>query len=189
MSDDAGNGGNTDNNANDGGQQSGGLFTQEQVDAIIADRLNRERAKFGDYDDIKSQLQKLKDEQQKKADEEKSELEKAQGELNETKGTLATLQQQLETTRYQRAIEREAVKLNFVDPTDAFALVDRGLVKIEEGKVVGADEAIKKLAEAKPHLLTKKEPPNDDSGAQGGGDKKDDEKYQERLRQRFGISV
>lgn len=36
-----------------GGQQSR-TFTQEEVNSIVADRLNRERAKYADYDDLKA---------------------------------------------------------------------------------------------------------------------------------------
>lgn len=38
------------------------INTQEEFDTAIKDRLNRERAKFGDYDDIKDQLAKAQSE-------------------------------------------------------------------------------------------------------------------------------
>ena len=37
-----------------GGQQEPRTFTQEEVNSIVADRLNRERAKYADYDDLKA---------------------------------------------------------------------------------------------------------------------------------------
>ena len=48
-------------------------FTQEQVDAIVADRLKRERAKYADYDDLKTKATKY-DEAEEAS---KSELQKA----------------------------------------------------------------------------------------------------------------
>ena len=48
-------------------------FTQEQVDAIVADRLKRERAKYADYDDLKAKATKF-DEMEEA---EKTELQKA----------------------------------------------------------------------------------------------------------------
>ena len=35
-------------------QQETRTFTQEEVNAIVADRLTRERAKYADYDDLKA---------------------------------------------------------------------------------------------------------------------------------------
>lgn len=37
-----------------GEQQDPRTFTQEEVNSIVADRLNRERAKYADYDDLKA---------------------------------------------------------------------------------------------------------------------------------------
>ena len=34
-------------------QQENRTFTQDEVNAIVADRLTRERAKYADYDDLK----------------------------------------------------------------------------------------------------------------------------------------
>ena len=34
-------------------QQEPRTFTQDEVNAIVADRLTRERAKYADYDDLK----------------------------------------------------------------------------------------------------------------------------------------
>ena len=39
-------------------QQEPRTFTQDEVDAIVADRLTRERAKYADYDDLKAQAGK-----------------------------------------------------------------------------------------------------------------------------------
>ena len=38
----------------EGAQQEGRTFTQDEVNAIIAERLNRERAKYADYDELKA---------------------------------------------------------------------------------------------------------------------------------------
>lgn len=39
-------------------QQENRTFTQDEVNAIVADRLARERAKYADYDDLKAQAGK-----------------------------------------------------------------------------------------------------------------------------------
>ena len=56
-----------------GEQQTERTFTQAEVNAIIADRLNRERTKYADYDSLKSKAQQFDAAQE--AD--KSELQKA----------------------------------------------------------------------------------------------------------------
>jgi hypothetical protein len=51
---------------NDGGTSPDKTFTQADLDRIVADRLGRERSKYGDYDSLKAQaeeLAKLKDAQ------------------------------------------------------------------------------------------------------------------------------
>ena len=42
-----------------GGQQEPRTFTQEEVNSIVADRLNRERAKYSDYDALKEKADQL----------------------------------------------------------------------------------------------------------------------------------
>lgn len=49
------------------------ITSQEQLDKIIGDRLSRERAKFGDYDELKAKAEKF--DQAEEAN--KTELEKA----------------------------------------------------------------------------------------------------------------
>jgi predicted component of type VI protein secretion system len=60
----------------------------------------------------------------------------------------------LQTERIKNAVIAEASKLGFADPDDAYTLVTLSEIEIDDaGKVNGAAEAIKKLAEAKPYLL------------------------------------
>lgn len=40
-------------------QPTGRTFTQDEVNTIIADRLTRERAKYADYDDLKTKAQQF----------------------------------------------------------------------------------------------------------------------------------
>jgi len=78
--DDGGDSGGTGTGDNPTGQQQqddqGGpkLLTQEEVDAIVEKRLGREKAKYADYDQLKSAAQKL----QEIEDSQKTEAEKAE---------------------------------------------------------------------------------------------------------------
>ena len=38
-------------------QQTGRTFTQDEVNAIVTERLNRERAKYADYNDLKAKAE------------------------------------------------------------------------------------------------------------------------------------
>ena len=67
-------------------------FTQAEMDAIISDRLKRERAKYADYDEAKAALDELT--QLKEAS--KSELEKAVEERDRLKAELDKLNQERE---------------------------------------------------------------------------------------------
>ena len=73
-----------------GGTSPEKTFTQAQVDAIVADRLARDRKDRADYDDLKAkaaELDKLKEAG-------KSELEKAQSQAADYKAQLEALQKQ-----------------------------------------------------------------------------------------------
>lgn len=68
-------------------QQPERTFTQTEMDAIIRDRLSRERSKYADYDDIKAKAQKF-DEAEEAS---KSELQKVTERANALQAQLDTL--------------------------------------------------------------------------------------------------
>lgn len=73
-------------------------LTQDQVDKIVEERLARERKKYADYDDLKSQVEELKAaaaEKSKEADASKSETEKLTEQLQ-------SLQSQVDEERTAR---------------------------------------------------------------------------------------
>ena len=74
------------------GQQNTGQdsFSQEQVDAIVRDRLAREREKYKDYNDLKSKAAEY--DKQKEAS--KTELQKAQEQAEALRKELSGLKEQ-----------------------------------------------------------------------------------------------
>jgi hypothetical protein len=87
------------NDANNSGMENK-TFTQAEVDAIIADRLKREREKYKDYGELKKaaeELQKIKESQM-------SEAEKLQAKLAEYERTVADKELEL------ASIKAEATK-------------------------------------------------------------------------------
>ena len=104
------------------------VFTQAEMDAIIGDRLNRERSKYADYDDLKAKAAKL------------DELEEAgKTELEKTSEALAAVTKELEQLKAER--ERAALVAQVADET--------GVPQAVVASLNGADaDALKAQAEA-----------------------------------------
>lgn len=89
-------------NATQGATADERTFTQAEMDAIIGDRLKRERAKYADYEDVKAKAQQF-DAAQEAA---KSDLEKAVEERDRLKAQLE--QMESERTRAQQVAQAAA---------------------------------------------------------------------------------
>jgi hypothetical protein len=153
------------NNANGGGNDQAAQFTQEQLDAIIRDRL--ERAKDKTTSDLMAQLGIENIEQAKTTLEDAaklkeaqmSELEKAQTQVTEAMAKAAQAKLDMETMQIKanEALLKAAIiakASGFNDPMDAWMFVDKSKIEIgEDGSHTGIDEAIKLLVEHKPYLI------------------------------------
>lgn len=156
--------------ATDGGEQSGGgerTFTQSELNAIVGDRVGRERQKFADYDSLKAaktELDALKAEQM-------SELEKAQARAAEAEAARDQALVEANDRLIRAAFVAEAAKAGAAHPEDAFALADLATISIaDDGKVVGAGEAVKALVDnGRLVMAARPQAPNLDGGAGGGG--------------------
>lgn len=131
-------------------QKPAASFSQEQVDAIIADRLKRESQKYSDYEDLKAKAAKVDAAEEAS----KSELQKA----NEAKAAAENAAREA-SARGNTALKRasimvEAATQGSVDPETVVALlINSGDVKVDEdGNAIGAADAVKKLLESKPYL-------------------------------------
>jgi len=66
----------------------------------------------------------------------------------------ADLEQQRVDTLLRMAVVAEATRQEFIDPDDAYKLLDLSeLTLSDDGKVEGLEETLKELGKAKPHLL------------------------------------
>lgn len=134
-------------------------FTQEEVNKFLGDERRRERAKFADYDDLKTKaarLQEIEDANKTEAQKQADKYAAIEAQLAELKGQNARLVEERVRAVMHASVAAAAMKEGFVDPDDAWAFVDTSALKVDEsGKVTGVDEAIKALAKAKPHLLRK----------------------------------
>jgi hypothetical protein len=171
-----GEGGEGGSGAGDAGKPAGDgapkTFTQEQIDKIVKDRLERQRQQFAGFDDLK----KKAEDWDKLQEEQKSELEKASDRATKAEEERDRALQTGNERLLRGEVKAAAAKAGFIDPDDAFALLDRTDVKIDDdGNVAGIDEALKALAEAKPHLVTDTRAGGSaDGGARGGANGKKD---------------
>lgn len=139
-------------------------FTQAELDEILTKRIERERKKFADYDEIKTKASEYEAQLEEKRLSELSEVEKAQEQARKFEEQLTSLTAQLEAERtkaQQQAIKNEFIKVasgaNIIDIDAAIALSDLSAVAIgDDGAVVGVDDVIKTLVENKPYLVAKK---------------------------------
>ena len=124
-------------------------LTQEQLDAIIADRIKRAQPK--DYEGLKAKAARLDEiEEAKKTDEQKAREEKAEAE-KKAADKIALADQRLRTA----AIINEAAKQNAVNPATVARLLgtDEGITVADDGTVSGVADAVKKLLKDEPYLV------------------------------------
>lgn len=160
----------TKSNVTGGGEQPEGeetrIFTQAELDRIIRDRLDRERQKYDDYDDLK----KAKDELDALKAEQMSELEKAQARAADLEAERDRAVMEANDRLIKAAFVAAAAQAGAAHPEDAFALADLGGVEIgEDGQVTGVEDAVKALVEAgRLPMSDKRRAPGLDGGAGGG---------------------
>lgn len=157
--------------ANDGGKQSdkdagGRTFTQDELNAIVADSRRKERKKYADYDDLKAAKARLDEIDQERL----TELEKAQKRADEAEKERDLARQRAQDTAIRAALAMEAAKAGALHPEDAFQLADLSGVTINNGNVKGAAEAVAALVAGNRLVLKGRAAPDLDAGA-GTGDR------------------
>jgi hypothetical protein len=125
-------------------------LTQTEIDAIVSDRLARERAKTGPELDELRRKAKEYDEAQAKG---KSELELAQEGEKTAKTEAATALATANTRLRRAAIMAAAAEAGAIDPDEIATLLQgsEDVTVDKDGEVKGAKEAVAALLKAKPH--------------------------------------
>lgn len=150
-----------------GGDQFKAITSQADFDRAIQDRLNRQKAQFKDYDDFKAKAAKYDELEEQN----KTELEKAkEAEQKAQQERDAALARAEETTK-RSAVIAAASAAKAADPNDVYALLpqaDKDALTIgDDGQVTGAEDAVKRLLEAKPHLVGKAAMGSAEGGSRG----------------------
>lgn len=144
-------------------QQDETFVPQSKVDEIVKKRLERERKKYADYDELKAKLAEFEKAEEERKKSEMSELERLQAELAELQKkaqeaeevknkTLESANQRLIKAEFKVFAKELGVRKEAID--DAFVLADLSTVEVDEdGNVKGVKEAIETLKKAKPYLF------------------------------------
>lgn len=143
-------------------------FTQADVDRILKERLDRERAKVkevaakvADYDQLKTRLTELEQAQLSEDEKRQRKLKELEEQKMEAETKAAQALQEANRRLMRTAVMAAAVEAGFQAPEDAFSLLDANSVTVDdEGNVTGAAEAVLALAAAKPYLLRSRSAPN-----------------------------
>lgn len=137
-------------------------LTQEQLDAIIADRIKRAQPK--DYEDLKAKAARLDEiEEAKKTDEQKAKDAAAEADRKAAE-RIAVADARLRTA----AILTEAAKQNAANPATVAKLLatEESIEVKDDGTVAGVEAAVKALLKDEPYLA---KPTNGASGGEFGG--------------------
>lgn len=175
----------------DAGKQTAKPLTVDELQA----ELERTRAALKTANSESAARRKKLDEldaKEKKAQQAQlSEVEQIKAQLAEAQAAQKQAAQEIAAMRLRGAVEREAVKLGFKNPDDAYLLADMTGVEMDDaGKVSGVESALKELVKARPYLVgadEKKLPPNINARDAGKGNQQSDEARKKDLMQRFRI--
>ena len=142
-------------------------FTQADLDRIVQDRINRERTKFADYDDLKTKASKLDELEAAN----QSELDKIIARAETAEKAAAEATERARTTAARSAIVTAANAAGAIDIDAVVGLLPSDAVTVgDDGQVTGADEAVRALLESKPYLVGKPPRSSADGGPRGSGD-------------------
>ncbi|SFX48746.1 hypothetical protein SAMN04487866_10963 [Thermoactinomyces sp. DSM 45891] len=136
---------------------------EDEVNEIVRNRVNKVKEKYSDYNDLKSQLEKLIDERKMQEEAEMTELDRLKKNLGEKDEVVSSLQKELESIqeqarkqRVQMTFREKAHQAGIEFVTDAYLLADLSSVSVEGDEIRGIDEIVSKLVEEKPFLMASK---------------------------------
>jgi low affinity Fe/Cu permease len=163
------------------------VFTQDEVNKLLAKRVARANEKYADYDDIKAKLDEFLNQDEERKRSELTEIERYQKDLEKIAGERDALTNQI--TDWQSKFQKQAITNEFIKVAsslnvqyvdDAIKLADLSAVTVgEDGKVEGVEDVVKALVEYKPFLVAQKQPQK--LGEPTGGHKDTSDKTADQL--------
>ena len=160
-------------------------LTQDELNEIIRKRVDRERRKYSDYEDVKKQADEYAKAVEKAKREQMTEVERLEADLLEREEQLKAYREQ--TEKAQREAEQLRIRkefdakareagIKYLDDAYQLAVMGNDNVRYEDGEVIGLDDVIKDITESKPFLLSPARPigkPMGQSDVQTGPSKAD----------------
>jgi hypothetical protein len=124
-------------------------FTQADLDRIVQQRIQRERAKFADYDEVKAAADRLSELEAAQL----TELEKATQKANAAEAARDEALSRAKQMLVRAAVIEEAARAGAVDADVVAALLPQDALTVEDdGSVSGVRDAVKDLLKSKPFL-------------------------------------
>lgn len=103
---------------------------------------------------LRRRLKEFEDAKRQQDEASLSEADKLKKRVAELEESERTAQAEARTLRIRSAVEREAAKRHFADPADAYSLVDRDAIELDErGDPTNVGKLLEKLTASKPYLL------------------------------------
>lgn len=159
-------------------------FSQADVDRIVTDRLNRQKAQFGDYDELKAKaarLAELETANQTETEKLQTQAQEAARRADEADRARQDALERARRQQLQSAVVAEAHRQGARDGEDVFALIDTTKFAVgddgeysttADGRIAGVEETVKGLLDGKTYLRGDRArgpvPAHFDVGAQGG---------------------
>lgn len=142
------------------------VFTQSELEEILAKRLERERKKFADYEELKKKAEEYEKKLEEQRLAEMSEKEraeelarKAEEQAQQYAKQLEELQARVREEKIRNAFITAATAHNIAYIEDAWKLADLSAVEVgEDGSVKGIEDVVKALVENKPFLVAQQKP-------------------------------
>lgn len=149
-------------------------MTQDELDALIIKEKGRIKAKFADYDDLKTKASEFEAERERMEREKMSELERLQADLKakedaekELADKIASYEKADYNRKFKKAFTDVARGLEVANPEVAFKLADLdGLALNDDGKIDGLEDVLTAMKEQYDFLNVPKKP----AKPIGGGD-------------------
>ncbi len=167
-------------------------YTQAEVDRIVSERVNKSKAQFKDYGELKDKAQRLDEIEQaskSEADKLRTQLEKAAEQTKLLAAEREELIRGVQEERVKNAVIVEATKANVVNPEAAYKLLDKSKVSFTDtGEVQGVSRALQDLLKENSYLLNRSAPAGFGGGVQGAvSNTSSREEFNDRLRKEAGF--
>jgi hypothetical protein len=118
----------------------------------------------------RKKLEEIETEESKRKEAEMTEVQKAEKRAADAETAAKAVQERFKANAIKSAVKLAAVKAGFRDPEDALRNADLSGVSVDDAdNVVGADDAVKALATAKPYLVDDGKIPAPDINSGAGG--------------------